>query len=332
MPAISSGKVLVTGANGFVAVWVIQELLKHDFSVRGTVRSEDKATYLRNRFKTFSDKFEVVIVNNMTAEGAFDKAVEGTDAILHLASPVVLDSEDPNAVIEPAVQGTLGILKSALKHRATVRRVVILSSAAAIHNPPGPGEKTPRVLSENDWNEHSLREVREKGGKAWGRDMYRASKTLAERAAWKFYEDERAKGGLIWDLVTLNPPLVYGPLIHEVTTGAVQGDALTKDAYAYVDVRDLACAHVLGLTVPEAGGERFIICADSYVMQQFVDAARRVTDKIPAGEPSYKKEKIVYSTVYNTEKSRKVLGLSYRSLEETAEDTIRDLESRGWVP
>ncbi len=66
MPAVSSGKVLVTGANGFIAVWVLQELLEHGFAVRGTVRSEDKATYLRDRFATYSDKFDVIVVNNMT--------------------------------------------------------------------------------------------------------------------------------------------------------------------------------------------------------------------------------------------------------------------------
>ncbi|KAI0716154.1 NAD(P)-binding protein [Cerioporus squamosus] len=343
MPAVSSGTVLVTGANGFVAVWVLQDLLEHGFSVRGTVRSEGKATYLRDRFATYPGKFDVVVVGNMTAEGAFDEAVEGVDAILHLASPVVLDSEDPSAVIDPAVKGTLSILNSALKHRTTVRRVVILSSAAAIFNPPRPEDAGTRVLDERDWNEHSPKEVQEKGGKASGVDIYRTSKTLAERAAWKFYEDAKAKGGLEWDLVTLNPPYVYGPIIHEVPTlesfggsprmwydhivqGDLHGDALTKNGYAYVDVRDLACAHVLGLTVPEAGGERFLICGGACVMQQFVDAARRVTDKIHAGEPSYGNADAVYPTAYNAEKSRKVLGLRYRSLEETAEDTIRDLE------
>ncbi|RPD65273.1 NAD(P)-binding protein [Lentinus tigrinus ALCF2SS1-7] len=348
MPAISSGKVLVTGANGFVAVWVLKDLLEHGFSVRSTVRTEGKSMYLRNLFAAHSSNFEVVVVNNMTTEGAFDEAVEGVDAILHLASPVILDSEDPSATIDPAVNGTLGILKSAFKHRATVRRVLILSSAAAIYNPPAPGQTGPRVLDERDWNEHSPKEVKEKGGKASGLDIYRTSKTFAERAAWRFVEDEKVKGGLEWDLVTLNPPFVYGPMMHQVATpdslgstprmwynhivkGDLEGDALTKNGYAYVDVRDLARAHVLGLTVPEAGENRFMICAGSCVVQQFVDAARRVTDRIPAGEPSYKLEEAVYPTVYNAEKSKKVLRLDYRSLEETAEDTIRDFQSRGWV-
>ena len=69
MPAITSGKVLVTGANGYVAAWVVQDLLEHGFFVRGTVRSESKAVYLRDRFKAYDDKFEIVLVPDMSKVG-----------------------------------------------------------------------------------------------------------------------------------------------------------------------------------------------------------------------------------------------------------------------
>ena len=66
MPAITSGKILVTGANGYIAVWVVKKLLEKGFAVRGTVRSESKAPYLRELFKEYGDKFEVVIVEDIT--------------------------------------------------------------------------------------------------------------------------------------------------------------------------------------------------------------------------------------------------------------------------
>ena len=66
MPAVTSGKVLVTGANGYVAAWVLKDLLDNGFSVRGTVRSENKATHLREYFKSFGDKLEFVIVDDIT--------------------------------------------------------------------------------------------------------------------------------------------------------------------------------------------------------------------------------------------------------------------------
>lgn len=64
MPAITSGRVLVTGANGFAALWTITDLLERGFLVRGTVRSESKATYVRDKLKTYGDKLELVVVED----------------------------------------------------------------------------------------------------------------------------------------------------------------------------------------------------------------------------------------------------------------------------
>lgn len=66
MPAITSGKVLVTGANGYIAMWLVQSLLEQGFAVRGTVRSEQKAEHLRKVFAPFGDKLELVIVEDIT--------------------------------------------------------------------------------------------------------------------------------------------------------------------------------------------------------------------------------------------------------------------------
>ncbi len=66
MPAVTSGKVLVTGANGYVAVWVVKSYLEKGFAVRGTVRSESKGKYLRQLFQSYGDKFELVVVDDIT--------------------------------------------------------------------------------------------------------------------------------------------------------------------------------------------------------------------------------------------------------------------------
>ena len=68
MPTITPGqKVLVTGANGFIAVWVVKTFLEKGYSVRGTVRSESKAQHIKKLFESYGDKFEVVIVPDITA-------------------------------------------------------------------------------------------------------------------------------------------------------------------------------------------------------------------------------------------------------------------------
>lgn len=66
MPAVSTGKVLVTGANGYIAVWVVRRLLEQGYSVRGTVRSESKGTHLKEIFKEYGDKLEIVVVEDIT--------------------------------------------------------------------------------------------------------------------------------------------------------------------------------------------------------------------------------------------------------------------------
>ncbi|OSD07838.1 NAD-P-binding protein [Trametes coccinea BRFM310] len=342
MPAITSGKVLVTGANGYIAVWVVKTLLEQGFSVRGTVRSESKAVHLRKLFKSYGDHFEVVIVEDITKDGAFDEAVKGVDAIEHTASPFHFKAIEPDELIVPAVHGTTSVLKSAQKYGTSVKRVVITSSCAAVLTP----STEPRVFSESDWNEASIQEVKEKGRDAAGPAKYRASKTLAERAAWEFYEQN--KGSLSWDLVVLNPPFVFGPAIHDVdipdnlnesardwffnvVRGKLDNDALVNIGSSYVDVRDLALAHSLALQKPEAAGERIIVSAGPWKWQDFVSAAHRFDNRLPAGNKSYDPTKAVHLIQYSPDKERRILGIQFRSLEETTKDTIDDFKARGWL-
>lgn len=140
----------------------------------------------------------------------FDQAVNGVDAIVHAASPIGIDTEDPDAFIIPAVNGTTSILKSASLAGSTVKRIVIISSLAAVLNM---SRGTSCVLTESDWNDTEVAEVKEKGRTAPQAAKYRASKTMAERAAWDLYCEGKERGVIGWDLVTLCPPWVFGPVL-----------------------------------------------------------------------------------------------------------------------
>ena len=137
-------------------------------------------------------------------DGAFDEAVKGIDVIMHVASPCHLDADDPNELIVPAVGGTIGILKSAYKHGASVKRVIFTSSAATIITT----QPEFRVFNDDDWNETSTKQVEQKGRAAEQIHKYRASKVHAERAAWAFMEEHKAD--IKFDFVTLHPPWVLG--------------------------------------------------------------------------------------------------------------------------
>ena len=154
-------------------------------------------------------------------EGAFDEAVKGVDAIAHTASPFHMRADDPDELIIPAVRGTTGILASARAHAPGVQRIVVTSSCASVLTPL----TEPRLFSEEDWNEASVARVRAEGRVAPAVEKYRASKTLAERAAWAFWEEAKAAGAVGWDLVVLNPPFVFGPAMNDVASPAALSES-----------------------------------------------------------------------------------------------------------
>ncbi|KAE9383213.1 hypothetical protein BT96DRAFT_968643 [Gymnopus androsaceus JB14] len=254
---------------------------------------------------------------NGVTEGAFDEAVKGVGAIEHTASPVHFNAEDPEEIIVPAVNGTIGVLKSALAV-SSVQRIVITSSCAAVLSLL----PEPKRFSEVDWNDLSVEGVKKNGKDASALDKYCAT-------AWDFYEANKAK--VSWDLVVLNPPNVcFGPVIHDVSSpsslGASAGDwyntvvrpdmggksleELATFGSGWVDVRDIALAHALSLIKEEAGGER----------------GGGECGRETVGQESLQK------IAFDTAKASKIFGheLKYRSMEETTRDTLKDFERRGW--
>jgi dihydroflavonol-4-reductase len=255
MNSTQPGTVLVTGASGFIAGHVIEDLLRHGYAVRGTVRDVSKTAgvaHLTALATALGGRLDLVAARLDTDEGWAD-AVDGCTHVLHVASPnppaVPRDEDD---VIRPAVEGTLRVLRAAAASH-TVRRVVLTSSSSAIaagRPVPASGRHT-----EEDW---ALPE---------NCSPYEKSKLLAERAAWEFVGGLPAHRRL--ELVAVNPGLVIGPLQRpEVTTSneAVQRllnhsmPAVPRISWSLVDVRDVAVAHRLAMEHPGASGNRYL-CA-----------------------------------------------------------------------
>ncbi|CAK5277912.1 unnamed protein product [Mycena citricolor] len=340
MPTISAAaKVLVSGANGFLATWVVRSFLEQGYTVRGTIRSASKGANLKELFKSYGDKLELVVVPDITAEGAFDEAVKGVDGIAHTASPFYFNVTEPSELIEPAVKGTVGMLQSALKYGANVRRVVVTSSCASIIDL---NNTKPTLFTEEHWNDGAVHEVETKGVDANNGAKYCASKTLAERAAWKFMKDHpEAK----FDLSVLNPPTVFGPDIQGVKSPAdlntslqlmyngLTNPAALVDGAPYVDVRDIALAHVRALEREAAGGERIIVCADkNYTWQDIIDVlppAAVASGKYQKGNPGTGKD-FVQLTLHDNAKSVRILGMKYHTLAEMTAATVEQWGGRGW--
>jgi uncharacterized protein YbjT (DUF2867 family) len=75
--------VLVTGASGFIASHIVDQLLLAGYYVRGTVRDEKKAAWTTALFaeRHSGNKYSAIVVPEMSTSGAFDEAIKGLSAI-----------------------------------------------------------------------------------------------------------------------------------------------------------------------------------------------------------------------------------------------------------
>nr|XP_018260628.1 uncharacterized protein I303_07554 [Kwoniella dejecticola CBS 10117]OBR82786.1 hypothetical protein I303_07554 [Kwoniella dejecticola CBS 10117] len=343
MPAVQPGStILVTGASGYIAAHITREFLENGYNVRGTVRDDAKGQYLADLFKDLKGDFSYVIVREISEEGAFDEAVKGVDGVCHVASPVTFVVKHLDDVAIPAVNGTVGVLKSIKKNAPGCKRVVYTASSGTINGPGGP----PTRYNEEDWNEVDLIRCEKEGSEAPGDSKYRGNKVLAERAYWDFLKNEQVS----FDGVTIHPPMVYGPIIHQCddpaklnhsvgnriypyVAGRMKQSDLPESGSNFVDVRDVALAEFRAMTTPEAGGNRFCVSAGPYSGNDVCLVLNREfsqLENVPKANtaPGYREELAKTSNVVDGSKATKILGIKYRTIEETVSDTASSLIKR----
>jgi dihydroflavonol-4-reductase len=165
--------VTITGISGYVGSQVCLAFLKDgSFKVRGTVRSttnQEKIAPLKEAFGEYFDQLELAEADLLNEESLF-KAIEGSTYVVHTASPFpIANPKNEDVLIKPAVEGTLAVMRAALKNK--VKRVVITSSVAAIYVA---SDKTKTDFSTADWTDLTRA------------TPYEKSKTMAEKAAWEF--------------------------------------------------------------------------------------------------------------------------------------------------
>lgn len=243
-------KVLVTGATGFIGLHCIQQLLEQGYAVNGTLRSMQRESEVREsleKHNTSSENLSLFPVDLMSDEG-WDQAMESCDYLLHVASPFVLSNETEEFFVKPAVEGALRALKFADKHN--IKKVVLTSSFAAV----GDTFDGTTSFNETHWSDTSNDKM----------TFYSKSKTLAEKAAWDYVQENNVS----FPLTVINPVGVLGPslsddvgisnsMILRMLNGSMP--ALAKIHIGIVDVRDVAKAHILAMKNDQSNGERFIV-------------------------------------------------------------------------
>eukprot|EP00884_Botryococcus_braunii_P007145 jgi/Botrbrau1/16431/Bobra.0142s0030.1 len=316
-----SGVIAVTGATGFVATELINQLLQKGYNIRATVRSlkdKSKYQYLEKLATSLPGSLELVQAD-LLQEGSFDAAVSGAEFVFHVASPFFIDTPTPQAdLIDPAVKGTENLLSSVAKVKDSVKKVILTSSVAAVHGEYAAPPLNGHLYTEEDWNETSSIE----NGQA-----YHVSKTLAEKEAWKIAKEQ----GI--NLVTICPNFILGPVISDRVGGTSVGymkglleGAPASGAPVICDVRDVARAHILAMEKASSSG-RYIISNRAAVTPDFVVGTLR--ERFPDYSFPDPKEHIDAVDKLSSAKAEAELGLSLTPAKATLVDMATTLLALG---
>lgn len=263
-----AGTVLVSGGSGYIAGFLIKQLLAEGWTVHATVRNLAREAALRPLLGGTPETLRFFAAD-LTADAGWAEAMAGCSHVAHVASPFSTNApKHEDELIVPAREGVLRALRFA--KAAGVTRFVQTSSVAAIAYGHGKGV---HHLTEADWTDVN-------GGDVYA---YVKSKTIAERAA----RDWMAREGGDMEFVSVNPAAVLGPVwtadfsasievVRQLLGGLLPG--CPDLGFGIVDVRDVADLHVRALNAPGIAGERFIAAGP---FLKLIDVARILKTAMP---------------------------------------------------
>ncbi|MCB0754186.1 MAG: NAD-dependent epimerase/dehydratase family protein [Flavobacteriales bacterium] len=340
-----SKPVMVTGATGYVAGWLVKKLLEEGLTVHAAVRDPKNKTKLAHLDELAAKSSGSIkyYKADLLQPGSYAEAMEGCELVYHTASPYTLNVKDPQKeLIDPALKGTQNVLAQASK-TPSVKRVVLTSSCAAIYTDATDCQNAPNgVLTEAVWNTTA----------SLNYQPYSYSKTLAEKEAWKMAE---AQGQ--WDLVVVNPCGVFGPALNASSSTSESTNLMKQLAdgtmkmgvpnigIGVVDVRDLAEAHFAAGFNPEANGRNIIAGHNTSFLKMAQILHDEYEDKYPVPNKAlpkwllslvgpmvnkaitrpFVKKNVNVEWKADNAKSKRELGITYRPLEETLVDDFQAL-------
>lgn len=334
--------VLVTGANGFIGSHVVSQLLETGYKVIGSVRSRHKAAELLATHN--SENLSAAVLEDIASVDSILAALKtvlepqgSISGILHLAAPFSYNVEDyERDLLQPAIQGSRAILQAA--QICGAQRVIHTNSFACIYD-ANAGPSPEKVYTAADWSPLTF----DDGVAAPNAPTaYRAAKTVAEREAFSFM---RQADCLSFDLISLCPAMVFGPfletalpdelasinqsnkIVWDVISCGEESEVPPTKGPVWVDVRDVAKAHVLALSMPELDGSRLLLAEGVYCNQEIADEARRLfpthKSRITRGELG-KREADTHFKVDSSGEAKQ-LGMTWRKLQDTLQDLIPQL-------
>ena len=327
--AVTPELVLVTGATGFIGFRTLIETLKAGYRVRAAVRNESGIQKIKAAASTQSylSQLESVLVPDILKEDAYYEAVKGVDFVIHLASPTTNQKTVPTEesyyemLIQPAVQGTLNMLKAASKYSPTTKRIVITASIVSIIEWPEMFMETGTIFNEQS-------RTRSVSGPFGGLfPAYGASKVAALNATEEYFRTQKPH----FDINYVGPAFVIGK--HELAStraeilagtngaalGHILGTAGGPTPSTSVFVNDVARMHVLALDLKIPGGQVFLGVSENSntTWEDAFDIVKKYFPKaVESGEFPLNGKNPTKRLVFDNQYTKRTLGIEFASFEE----------------
>ena len=329
---------MVTGGTGYIGAWIVKGLLENGHTVRMAVRNKaqtNKYDYLEKIAENTDGNLEIFEAD-LLKPGSYDEAAQGCETIVHVAAVFKIQIKDAKKELyEPSYDGTINVLNAA-NNSATVKKVVLTSSVAAIYGDNiDMKEKNLSTFTEEHFNTSSTLE----------HQPYSYSKVEAEKKAWEMVKKQSK-----WELIVINPSFVVGPpmnkdvdsysmtMVNDVLSGKFR-TGVPKLYFGFVDVRDVARAHIFAVENKAEG--RHILVERVMDILSFANIFRDYYGKkykLPRSynpkwlvslmgvffgiTRKYVKRNVGYPIDFDASKSREKLDLKYTALEKSVKDMV----------
>lgn len=333
--------VLVTGGAGYMASWLVKYLLEDGYKVRITVRDlnqEDKYKHLQKIAESARGSLDILEADLLDPDG-FKAAMYGCNIVFHTASPYLLSgiNNPQKQLIDPSFEGTRNVLEMVNKTHS-VKKVIFTSAVSAIY-----GDISDIAITKNNafteeyWNKTSNLK----------HQPLAFSKTVAEREAWRIHDEQER-----WKMVSLNPAIILGPsltansrsgsfdFIKKIANGTYK-TGVPNVQYGFVDVRDVAQAHIFAAQDQYAEG-RFMLVSETKSMLEIANILhRKFGESFPFPRKLFPRKmlyffgftkgfsrKFVVENVdqtlkFDNTKSRHEIGVYYKPVDEAAIELLQ---------